>query len=186
LLRVVILGGGHVGSLIARRLLNEGSEVTIVELSEERCAELESTLDAKVIRGSAVSIETLNRAGISEADMLIAVTESDEANILGCLIAQCNSNVKFKLLRLRTHEVDLWRKVCSSELLRVDLVIHPDRETAERILKAIESPGISEIHDFADGRVKLFGMNIEGGSLLAGKSVEQLRTSTPALPFSVQ
>jgi trk system potassium uptake protein TrkA len=183
--RIVILGGGHVGSLIARRLLREGNEVTIVELSEERCIELENALDAKVIHGSAASISALDRAGISDADMLIAVTENDEANILGCLIAQCNSSVKIKLLRLRTHEVDLWRKICDKDMLHIDYVIHPDRETAARILKALDSPGVSEIHDFADGKVKLFGMNIEFSNFLSGQSVAQILLNVPQLHLSI-
>lgn len=171
-MRIVILGGGHVGALIARRLVNERNEVCIVEQSEKRCAELEASLDAKIIAGSATSIRALERAGIATADMLIAVTSSDEANILGSLIAQCNSDVKVKLVRLRTHEVDRWRTICRSDLLRIDLIIHPDRETTVRILNAVGYPGISEIHEFADGRLKLFGMNIEGG--IAGKTVEEI------------
>lgn len=183
-MRVVILGGGRVGALIARRLISEGSEVVIVELSKNRCAELEAALDAKVIQGSVTSIETLEKAGLANADMLIAVTQHDEANILGCLIAQCNSNVKVKLLRLRTHEVDLWRQVCESKMLGVDLVIHPDRETAERIMKTISYPGISEIHDFADGRVKLFGMNVED-SWIAGKSIDHVEKSSSMIQTKI-
>ena len=130
-----------------------------------------------MIQGSGSSIATLERAGLSTADMLIAVTHNDESNILGCLIAQSKFNVKYKLLRLRTHEVDAWRSVCGGDILRVDLVIHPDRETAERILKTIGYPGISEIYDFSDGRVKLFGMNVVPGSWINGKTIGEVEAN---------
>lgn len=178
-MRVLILGGGEVGALVAQRLIREKSEVTIVESSEERCARLEEKLDARVVQGQASSVKTLEKAGLKKAEMLIAVTNSDEANILGCLIAQARSQVKIKVARLRTHEVDSWRAMCGKDLLAIDLVIHPDRETAERILRVVGLPGVSDILQFANGRVKLFGMNIEHDSWVVGKSMSDLDASGP-------
>ena len=178
-MRILILGGGAVGALVARRLTREKNEVIIVESSEERCAELEEILDAKIVRGSASSIRVLKRAGLADAEMLIAVTNSDEANLLGCLIAQVHSEIKIKVARLRTHEVDQWRSVCGGEILNIDLVIHPDRETAERILRVVALPGISEILDFAEGRVKLVGTNVTQDSWVVGKSMAELEEKGP-------
>ena len=178
-MRILILGGGAVGALVARRLTREKNEVVIVESSEERCAELEEILDAKIVRGSASSIRVLKRAGLTDAEMLIAVTNSDEANLLGCLIAQVHSEIKIKVARLRTHEVDQWRSVCGGEILNIDLVIHPDRETAERILRVVALPGISEILDFAEGRVNLVGTNVTQDSWVVGKSMADLEKSGP-------
>ena len=145
-MRILILGGGAVGASVARRLIREKNEVVIVEGSEEQCAQLEDTLDAKVVQGSAASIRTLQKAGLSTADMLIAVTNSDEANLLGCLIAQAHSNIKIKVARLRTHEVDQWRSLCEGQLLNIDLIIHPDQETAEHMRRVVGLPGLSLIH----------------------------------------
>ena len=178
-MRIVILGGGAVGSLVARRLVQEKNEVVIVEGDPDRCQRLEEGLDARIVQGHANNISTLERAGLQDADMLIAVTNSDEANVLGCLIAQTHPNVKIKVARLRTHEVDRWRSICSSDLLNVDLVIHPDRETADRILQVVEMPGISDIVEFAEGRVKLFGMNVESDSWLVGRSMTELDQAGP-------
>jgi trk system potassium uptake protein TrkA len=178
-MRIVILGGGAVGALVSRRLIREKNEVVIVEESEERCAELEEILDAKIVRGSASSIRVLKRAGLADAEMLIAVTNSDEANLLGCLIAQVHSEIKIKVARLRTHEVDQWRSVCGGEILNIDLVIHPVRETAERILRVVALPGISEILDFAEGRVQLIGTNVTQDSWVVGKSMADLEKSGP-------
>ena len=178
-MRILILGGGAVGTLVARRLIREGNDVVVVEESREQCAFLEDTLDARIVQGPASSIGTLQKAGLGDADMLIAVTNSDEANVLGCLIAETHSNVKIKLARLRTHEVDLWEPVCSSELLNIDLVIHPDRETAERILSVVGLPGVSEIREFVDGKIKVIGTTISPGNWVVGKSMAELDQSGP-------
>lgn len=178
-MRVLILGGGQVGALIARRLTRERNEVAIVEIDQDRCTELEGDLDIKVICGNARSIDTLRRAGLEDAEMLIAVTQNDEINILGCLIAQAQSSVKIKVLRLRTHEVDHWRSICESDMLKVDLVIHPDRETVDRILSVLGIAGVSEIYEFADGRLKLFGMNIETDSWVIHKTIKELDRLNP-------
>lgn len=178
-MRVLILGGGEVGQLVARRLIREKSEVVIVENDEERCARLEETLDAKIVHGTASSVKTLEKAGVGKSDMVIAVTNSDEANILGCLIAQTYASVKIKVARLRTHEVDRWRAMCGKDLLDIDLVIHPDRETAERILRVIGLPGVSDILEFADGRIKLFGMNVAHDSWVVGKTMAEMDEAGP-------
>ncbi len=178
-MRILILGGGAVGSLLAQRLIREKNEVVIVEEDSERCIELEETLDAKIVQGHAGSIHTLQKAGVADVEMLIAVTNNDEANILACLIAEAQSDVEIKLARLRTHEVDEWKSICGSQMLKVDLVIHPDRETADRILKVLNLPGVSERLEFAEGKVQLIGMNIEADSWVVGKSMAELDQSSP-------
>jgi trk system potassium uptake protein TrkA len=92
-MRVLIAGGGQVGTLIGRRLVNEGKAVTIVESDLSRCRRLEAELDARIVHGSASRIEPLRRAGLTEAEMLIAVSSIDEVNILACVIAQAESKV---------------------------------------------------------------------------------------------
>ncbi len=178
-MQVLIAGGGEVGSLIARRLSREGNAVTILDESPERCAHLEDIHDAKVIQGSASSFRTLARAGLRYADMLIAVTSSDEVNLLACMIAQAEFNVRVKVARVRTHEFEHWRDICAKARLNIDLIIHPETETARRILPVLNMPGVSEIVDFAGGRVKLFATNIEAGSWIAGKTVMDLAAAGP-------
>lgn len=184
-MRILILGGGAVGRLVAQRLIREKNEVTIVESDVDQCTELEEAFDARVIQGDAASIKVLERAGLISADMLIAVTSSDETNVLGCLIAQAFSNVRIKVARLRTHEIDRWRSICASKLLGVNLVIHPDSETVERILDVVGLPGVSDVIHFAEGRVKLFGLTIEPGSRLSGLRISELHSSSPSLSFLV-
>jgi len=184
-MRILVLGGGAVGTLVAQRLIRANNEVTIVENDPVRCAALEDLLDAKIVQGDASSIKTLESAGLINADMLIAVTRNDSVNVLGCLIAQAFSNVRIKVARLRTHEVDRWRSIFGSKLLGVDLVIHPDSETSERILQIIGLPGVSDIVQFSEGRVKLFGMTVEKGSWLDGIRIAELDQSDPSVGFLV-
>lgn len=178
-MRILIAGGGQVAGLIARRLIREGNEVTLVERDERRCAQLEETLDAKVIRGSAVSVRTMRNAGLQDAEMLIAVTNSDESNILACLVAQVESNVKVKVARVRSHEVDHWRRMAREAGLKIDLIIHPETDIMDRIMRVVHMPGVSDILDFAGGEVKLFGMNVELDSWFAGKTLEELDAAGP-------
>jgi trk system potassium uptake protein TrkA len=136
-------------------------------------------LDAKVVRGSAASVKTLKEAGIADAEMLIAVTQTDEVNVLACMVAQAEGNVRVKVARLRTHEVEHWRRVIRKNGLKIDLIIHPETDVAERIMRVITIPGVSDILDFADGEAQLFGMNVEPDSWLAGKTLEELDRSDP-------
>ncbi|HEX9187538.1 MAG TPA: Trk system potassium transporter TrkA, partial [Vicinamibacteria bacterium] len=178
-MRVLIAGGGQVGGLIARRLVREGNEVTVVDPDPERCAELEQSLDARVVEGSASRVNVLRRAGIADAQLLIAVTKVDEVNVFACMIGQVESREQVRVARIRTYEVDEWRRVVAGAGTRIDLVIHPERDLAERVMRVIRLPGVSDVVDFADGRVKLFGMSVEPGSWLAGKTLQQLQESGP-------
>lgn len=174
-MRILIAGGGQVGALIARRLIAEGNEVTIVDSDPERCAELDATLDAKVVEGSASRVKTLRRAGLAHAEMLIAVTDVDEVNVLACLMAQVDSQARVKIARIRTHEVEEWKRVVAQAGVHVDLVIHPERDLAERIMRVLHLPGVSDVRELADGRVRLFGMAVEPGSWLVGKTLVQVQ-----------
>jgi trk system potassium uptake protein TrkA len=178
-MRILIAGGGQVAALLARRLIREGNEVTLVEKDEQRCVQLEETLDAKVVRGSAVSVRTMRNAGLKDAEMLIAVTNSDESNILACLVAQVESDVKVKVARVRSHEVDHWRRMAHQAGLKIDLIIHPETDIMDRIMRVVNKPGVSDILDFAGGEVKLFGMNVELDSWFAGKTLEELDAAGP-------
>ncbi|MCP5111914.1 MAG: NAD(P)-binding domain-containing protein, partial [bacterium] len=133
-MRILIAGGGEVASHIASRLIREGNEIVIVEENTARCLHLEEIFDAKIVRGSAASVRTLRQAGLADADMLIAVTSVDEVNLLACLIAQSDSNVKVKVARVRTHEVEEGRRICAAAGVRIDLIIHPESEAVARIM----------------------------------------------------
>jgi len=173
--RILVGGGGQVAELIARRLIREGNELVLVDQDAERCRLLEERLDARVVQGSIAGISTLQKAGLADAEMLLAITTSDEANILACMIAQVESNVRVKVVRLRTHEVAHWKRVAEGSGLKIDLIIHPETDLSERIMRVVGVPGVSDIVDFFDGNAKLFGMNVDADSWAAGNREKALR-----------
>jgi trk system potassium uptake protein TrkA len=178
-MRILIGGGGEVAALIARRLSRERNEIVIIEEDPERCAFLEQTLDIQVVQGSVASVRTLREAGLRKAEMLIAVTNVDAVNVMACMAAQAEANVRIKIARLRTPEIELWRSIYEKLGLHLDLIIQPEMEVTSRILRVLGVPGVSDILDFADGNVKLFGMNIESDNWACGKTVEELDHAGP-------
>ena len=178
-MRILIAGGGHVAALIASRLIREGNQVTLVEQDAARCAELDDVLDAKIINGNAASVTVLRRADVADAEMLIAATNSDATNILACLVAQVESKVSVKVARMRTHEVAHWRRVAREAGLGIDLIIHPESDVSDRIMRVLNYPGVSEIIEFARGEARLFGMNLEPGSWMIGKTLHELEQAGP-------
>ena len=118
-------------------------------------------------------------AGLADADMFIAITSDDRANLLGCLAAQAEFGVPVKVARIRSHEVADWREACRRIGLHLDLLIHPESELAGRILPVLGLPGITDILDFAEGKIRLFGMFLQSGHWLAGKSLMELARMGP-------
>lgn len=178
-MRVLICGGGDVALLLARRMSREGNDVVIVEQDAKRCDYLDEALDATVVRGNASSVRTLQKAGLAQADMLIAVTNSDYINFLACLMAQNERAASVRIARMRTPEVAYWRHMAENLGLEIDLIIHPESEVAERVMRVLPTPGVSDIFDFANGRVSLFGMMIQPDSWVAGKTLKDLDASGP-------
>ncbi len=178
-MKILIAGGGQTAVLVAKRLIKEGNELVIIENNPTRCEYLEEILDAQIVLGDAASIRTLEEAGIKTAEMLIALTSEDQINVIVCLVASIESEIKVKLVRMRTHEVEDWKKIFDGLGLKIDLIIHPETEIADRILRVVRLPGVSDVIDFAEGKVKLFGMNIDEENWVAGKTVEDLDKAGP-------
>jgi trk system potassium uptake protein TrkA len=178
-MNIFVAGGGQVAAFIAKRLVNEGHELTLVERKEERCRELETLLDAKVVHGNAASIATWRGAGIEHAEMLITVTQSDELNLLACLIADAEAPGAVKAVRLRTPDFEVWRQLLQDRGVKLDRVIHPETDIIARILRVLPVPGVSDIRNFAGGAVKMFGMNVQKDSWLADKTLDDLERAGP-------
>ena len=178
-MRIFIAGGGHCGEFIARRLIREGNEICLIDTDADRCRFLETHLDAQVIHGSATRISTWRRAGISDQDMLIATTHEDEVNVLATLIVNAQAPEARKLLRLRNPEYAEWGELLEQRGVRVDRVIHPEIDIVERMFRVLTVPGVTDIRDFAEGRVKVFSMNLESGSPLAYRALSELEEQNP-------
>jgi trk system potassium uptake protein TrkA len=159
-LRVVICGAGQVGFSIARYLSTHDNDVTIIDHSEELINHISGTLDVRGIVGFASHPDLLARAGLADADMIIAVTFADEVNMVACQIAHSLFNVPLKIARLRSKSylAPEWSALYRPDQLPIDLIISPELEVAQTIGRGLEVPGAFEVIPFAEQTIQLVGI----------------------------
>jgi trk system potassium uptake protein TrkA len=178
-MKVIIIGAGEVGYHIADSLSREGIDTVLVDINEERLHEVSETLDIQTVLGSGSSPAVLKRAGMAHADMVVAVTDSDETNMISCLLASTQSRVPVRIARIRNPELNDDSTLFSSSCLNIDLRINPEREAVNQMLDRLECPGASEVFSFADGRIRMLGFVIDPGAAVVGKSLIALRAMEP-------
>ena len=172
-MRIIVVGAGDVGHHIAERLVREQHEVTVIEQNPATARDLRGKLDALILEGSGASIEVLERAGISEAGLFIAVTNQDEVNLIACMLAN-NHNVPRIVARIRTLQYSKreWKR--NVENLGIDLLINSDSVVAEEIVHAVSYTAAAEVAEFAGGRVVFLGYPIGVNNPLIGISMRTL------------
>lgn len=168
-MRIVIIGAGAVGSYLAERLSAEGQDVVVIEDDNDVALRLQSTVDCLVITGNGASPAVLERAGLRDADLLIAVTTSDAVNVLACHAAE-RFGVKAKVARVT--DPGLRAEI---EALGVDFIIDPEEAAARELLMLTMRGGVSEMTEFADGRLLLMGAFIDPAASIVGHSLAELR-----------
>lgn len=168
-MRVVIVGAGHDGSYLAERLVAEGQEVVIIEADEDKATRIQERLDVLAIHGNGASPAVLRRAGVGEAGLFLAVTDSDGANVLACRSAKA---LGVPRTVARVEDADL-REV--SPGLGVDVVVDARVSSARQAARLAEHAGVTEYADFAGGRLSLVAGVVTAGATAAGQSVTDLR-----------
>lgn len=172
-MNVIILGAGQVGSHIAERLSREGHDVVVIEKNQDKEQLLKAKLNALIIHGSGASAEVLDRAGVEDADLFIAVTDQDEVNLVACLLArQCGT--KRIVARIKGLEYTTTEWAQSAEKLGIELLINPQNVVADEIYRIVSYPGASEAAEFANGRVVFLGYTIGRKSPLKGITLKRL------------
>ncbi len=182
---VLIVGAGDVGFMIAKRLTEEDIDVYIVEKDEAKVAKLTQMLDAQVIWGSGSSIKTLKKANIEHAEMLIAVTDSDEVNLVASFIAGSFSDIPTKIVRIRGKEYESSKKIFEKEYLDIDLIINPELEATRTIVNILDIPGSQDAVSVADGRIRLGGFKIGGNSPLINKNLQEISMAGTGVSFLI-
>lgn len=175
----IVIGAGVVGYTIAKKLSSEGHDIVLIEKDEKRVRDVKESLDVRIVHGSGSSPQTLYEAGIEKVEMVIAVTDSDEVNMVACLIAGSQSSVPKKIARIRDPDYDSYTKIFEKDYLDLDLNINPERLAAERIIKIVEVPGAVEVEDFVDGKFKLVGVRLTNRSPIVGKALKDLQELHP-------
>jgi trk system potassium uptake protein TrkA len=168
-MRVIIIGAGVVGYTIAKKLSSEGQEVVLIEKDEKRIKEVKESLDVRIIQGGGSNPNVLMEAGIDKAEMVIAVTDSDEVNMVASLIAGTQSRVPKKIARIRDPDYTSYTRIFEEDYLDLDLNINPQKIAAERILKIMEVPGAVDVVDFVGGKLKLVGCRLTERCSILGK-----------------
>jgi len=174
-LRIIIIGAGEVGFHIAQRLAVENKEVVVIDKSAEALRKIAESSDVQTVQGSGSSPEVLEDAGIAEADILLAVTDSDEINLIACFFANMLSPNVTKLARIRAGIYTNYGHLLTGEEVGITKIINPDEEVVNSILRLMSVPGAVEINEFAGGKIRLIGMNLPDDSPVVGTRLLDLR-----------
>lgn len=162
-MKVIICGAGQVGTTLARHLANEGNNVTVIDIDHHQVSRVDESYDVRGVTGHASHPATLHKAGVRNADMLIAVTRSDEVNMVACQVAYSLFGVKRRIARIR-HAGYLAQNstgLYAAEHLPIDVIISPEIAIAEGIVRRLRTPGSFDATSMAAGLVELLGIHIE-------------------------
>jgi trk system potassium uptake protein TrkA len=178
--KIIILGAGQVGRTAAYHLSREqANEVTVVDTNEEILRDLQDRLDIRTVSGNAASPRILEAAGIARTDILVALTNSDEVNMLACHIAWTLYRTPKKIARVRSAAFTERDALFGENAVAVDVWISPEQLVTEYVARLIRYPGALQVLDFADGRVRLVGIRALQGGPLVGQALKTLREHIP-------
>jgi len=184
-MKIIILGASQVGTTVAENLVGEANDITVVDQDPARLQVLQDHLDLRTVLGNASHPDVLTRAGGEDADMILAVTNSDETNMLACQVAYTLFHTPTKIARVRSAEYLSVPQLFSQEALPIDVLISPEQLVTSHIQRLIETPGALQVLDFADGRVRLVAVKAYYGGPLVGHSLSTLPEHMPGIETRV-
>ena len=182
-MKVIICGAGQVGFNIARHLAMENNDVTVIDQSQDLVRRITDTLDVQGVVGHASHPDVLEKAGLNDADMLIAVTYADEVNMVACQVAHSLFDVPTKIARVRhqSYLQPLWANLFSRDNLPIDVIISPEIEVAHAVTRRLQVPGAFEMIPLVDDKVKLLGVRCGEDCPLVNTPLKQLTKLFPDL-----
>ncbi len=188
-MKIIILGAGQVGGTLAESLVAENNDLTVVDMDRERLALLQDRLDLRTVQGHAAHLSVLKKAGAEDADMIVAVTQSDETNLVACKLCASEFNVPTRVARLRSPDY-LAEDEADGETLAhrhfaVDHTISPEQEITHYLRRLVEHPEALQVLDFADGRVRLVAVRAYHGGPMVGHELQVIRKHMPDLDCRV-
>lgn len=184
-MKIIILGAGQVGSSVAQNLASEANDITVVDSRPEVLRDLQDRIDIRTVIGPASHPEVLIQAGAEDADMILAVTNSDETNMVACQVAYTLFHTPIKVARVRAQEYLAYSKLFTQEALPVDVLISPEQLVTDYISRLIEQPEALQVLEFAGGRVQLVAVRAVQGGPLVGQELRELRTHMPGVEARV-
>lgn len=184
-MKILILGAGQVGSTVAESLVSEANDITVVDTDAAKLHTLQNRFDLRTLVGNASHPSVLKQAGIADADMLLAVTQSDEVNMVACKLAASLFNTPTRIARIRAADYLAHQEIFSTENFCVDFSICPEQILTDYISKLIEFPEALQVLEFADGKVSLVAVRAFEGGPLVGHELKYLRTHMPQIDTRV-
>ncbi len=178
-MKIIILGAGQVGGSLALSLANENNDITLIDTDAMILQDIQDRADLRTILGEASHPSVLSQAGAKDADMIIALTNSDETNMVACQVAYTLFHTPTKIARIRAVEYLTYSDLFVQEALPVDVLISPEHLISQYIQRLIEHPGSLQVLDFADGKIKLLAMRAEIIGPLLGKRLNDIWEAMP-------
>jgi trk system potassium uptake protein len=178
-MKIIILGAGQVGSSVAAALASENNDITVVDTDQAKLKDLAERLDIRTVQGHASLPSVLGHAGAEDADLIIAVTSSDEVNLIACEMADIVYKTPTKIARLREAEYLQHPELTAKTRAAVDVAISPEGLVCQHVQRLIEYPGALQVLDFADGRAQLVAVRAVPGGALVGHEIRELRGHLP-------
>ena len=178
-MKIIILGAGRVGSSVAESLVSEANDITVIDTDPARVGDLQSRFDLRGLVGNALSPALLREAAAGDADLLIAVTSTDETNLVACKIAAELFNIPTRIARVRNSELQGHPDLTGEKGFRVSHIIWPEQSVTDYLLRLIEFPEALQVLEFADGRASLIAVRAYAGGPLVSHPIQDLRKHIP-------
>lgn len=186
-MKIVILGAGQVGSSLAEHLAREANDITVVDRSSTVLRELQDRLDLRTITGYCAHPNVLESAGGGDADMIVAVTDSDEVNMIACQVAWTLFHTPAKIARVRAASYLQHPELAGGEssALPIDVIISPEQLVTNHVVRLIEHPGALQVVDFAGGRIQMVGLRAMAGAPAVGQQIKSIATRLPGVNMRI-
>ena len=184
-MKIIIIGAGQVGTSVARNLVNEANDITIVDTNQKALQILGERYDLRTVLGSGSFPSVLKKAGADDADMIIAVTNSDETNMVACQVGYTVFHTPTKIARVRNIDYLNHKSLFAQEAFPIDVLINPEQLVTEYIERLISFPGALQVLDFADGKAQMVALRISESNALLDKRIDDLATIVPKIDFRI-
>ena len=184
-MKILIVGAGRIGTSVAESLVSEANDITVVDLDAEHINSLQQRFDLRGIVGNAASPQVLTDAGAADTDMLIAVTSSDETNLVVCMLCARIFNIPTRIARVRNNELRDYPRILGEEGFEATSIIWPEQALVSYITKLIDFPEALQVQEFGEGLANLLAVRAKGGSPLVGRPIRDLYTHLPEVPARI-
>ncbi|MEZ5741571.1 MAG: Trk system potassium transporter TrkA, partial [Burkholderiaceae bacterium] len=184
-MKIIILGAGQVGSSVAQALANEANDITIIDRDAAVLRNLQERMDVRIVAGHASHPDVLMRAGIEDAELILAVTNSDETNMVACQIAHSMFHIPTRLARVRSGSYLAHPRLFDAAAIAIDHIISPEQLVTTYIRHLIRQPGVLQILEFGAGRVQMVAIEAHTDGGMTGRPLRDLAAMLPRKPMRV-